>query len=152
MENIMDPVMIKRQILLIKQRFSDYPQDDQDTDARVAEAIESGLYPLVNHIVLFRYPEFDNEVLKLSKFPHEKEYKDKWLNEFSLEVGSGRMFYDIVFTQKDADSIHLSLPEMLNALNAIKIAVPFFDIKILDFSIIGEIYFSAKCMEKESVT
>ncbi len=148
----MDPKMVKRQIILIKKSFSDYPQDDQDTDARVAEAMKSGVWPLVGHIVAFKYPEFEDEVLKLSKFPHEMEYKEKWLNEFAFEVNNGEMFHDYVFTQKHADSIHSSLPEMLNALNAIKTSVPFVRIEILDYSTIGEIYFSAKCMEKESVT
>lgn len=142
--------MIKRQILLIKNNFPSYPSSEEDTEARINQTLETGIWPLVNHISSFNFPhEFSDGILKLSNFPFDKEDKDKWLNQFAYGVNNNRMYYSCSFTEEDAINMQSNLGEILNALNAIKIAIPFIHIEVVDLSEKGEIFFSAMDNAKE---
>lgn len=146
--------MIKRQILLIKNNFPSYPSSEEDTGARINQTLETGIWPLVNHISSFNFPhEFSYSILKLSNFPFHKKDKDKWLNQFAYGVNNNRMYYSCSFTEEDAINMQSNLGEILNALNAIKIAIPFIHIKVVDLSEKGEIFFSAmdKIMEERNL-
>ncbi len=143
--SILEPKMIRRQILLIKQNFSSYPSSDEDTEARIAQTMESGIWPLVNHISSFEYPrEFSVGVMKLSHFPIEKEEKDKWLNEFAYEINNSRMGHFYRFTEDDAFKMDSSLGEIMNALNAMKKAIPFINFFVSDDSEKGGIQLVAQ--------
>lgn len=143
--------MIKRQILLIKQHFSSYSSSEEDTELRIERSQESGIWPLVDHISSFEYPnQFSQGVLKLCNFPFEKEEKDKWINDFSFRINNGRMFYFHTFTEKDAVAMQSTLGEIMYALEAIQLSVPFITIRVKDDSEFGKIQLIAtdKLMEE----
>lgn len=130
----LDPKMVERQIVLIKRNFSNY-SSDTDTEARVKKAVETGIWPLVDHISSFGYPrEFIPGMMKLAQFPFGAEEKDKWLNVFSSALNDTRMMCFHDFTEEEADQMNSSLGEIMNALHAMKAAIPFINMKIEDNS------------------
>ncbi len=144
MKNSLDPEMIRRQVILIKDNFKNYPSSEEDTNDRVQQALDSGIWPLVNHVSLFDYPkEFSGGVIKLCNFPVDVEEKDKWLNEFAFRVNKGRVPYWYVFTEEKARSMNSDLGEIFNALNALKDALPFVHINVVDSVESREITFTA---------
>jgi len=140
-----DNSKIKRQILHMKRSFSNYPSSNEDTELRIKQTIDTGIWPLVNHITSFGgYPqEYVLGIIKLSNFPFEKEEKDKWLNTFSYKVNDIDVIYFHTFTEKDAKDMDSTLGEIMYALNAMKIALPFVSLDIEDASECGNINLAA---------
>lgn len=139
----LEPKSVARQFKLLGMHFEGYPQDDKIIELEVAKAIESNVWPLVQHIAAFNYPtEILPGVTKLANFPEGVPPSEKWLNIFANHIATGKMRYANSFTEAEIKSMGSTVSEIYYALLAIKAAAPFIVMNVYEESD-GEVYVEA---------
>jgi hypothetical protein len=134
MRTIHDPRYIERQILTLQNFFPPASLGERLSPEKISmlvnTTIETGIYPLVNHMLSFDYGsrEISEGVTKLSNLSIGENGDTKWLHEFAEYTTNDGMTFTYNFTAEDLREMNCDLNELVNILDGLRIATPFLSI------------------------